>query len=594
MKTKIFIRMKNCGLWIKGQILIPYSFVLLSAIPVACTDWGDHYDADTSVMASQQATLWDNIDSNPGLSQFASLVKQTGYDQVLSASQTYTVWAPLNGTFDYEALSADGSDRLLVEFVQNHIARNNYPASGTIAEKIFMLNEKMMNFAGRGSYSIQGIAVEQPNVASSNGVIHTLNGKIPFLQNIYESLNNKIFAIDSVSDYFHSYDTERLNEELSVPGPTLNGEITYLDSIFDKYNELFSRYRSYINREDSNYTMIVPTNEAWRKAKAVISEMYNYVPQFEFMENTSTGSDKKVTTVKLKDAAKLKESIVNMMLVRDLFYNNNLYDNKRLGSLQTGQTLQCDSLCSTTSSKIYTDDAARLLEGASRIDKSNGAVWITDSLCMRTWTSWNPEIVQQAESNSMLANVFNVAGDPRRVYIMPGAQNPAVPGRISGSRYLEAQPSASNTNPEVDFYLSSVRSAEYSVYVVFVPANITNADRETLPHRMIITMGYADEKGKSQEQRMRNPADGTTYFSNDPTRIDTLYLGDFTFPVAYVGTGGSSQEYSPYLRIRSSVTNALSAQYDRTLRIDCIILRPKNLDIYLKENPGYRYDSGDN
>ncbi len=586
--------MKDCGLWIKGQILVPCFFILLSAMPAACTDWTDHYDAGTSVMASQQATLWENIEKNPGLSQFASLVKQTGYDRVLSASQTYTVWAPLNDTFDYKALSAEGTDRLLVEFVQNHIARNNYPASGTVDKKIFMLNEKMMSFGGRESYSIQGIDVEQPNVASSNGVIHALNGKIPFLQNIYESLNNKIFAIDSVSDYFHSYDTERLNEELSVPGPTLNGEITYLDSIFYKYNELFARYRSYINREDSNYTMIVPTNEAWKKAKAVISGMYNYVPQFEFMENTSSGSDKKVTTVKLKDAAKLKDSIVNIMLMRDLFYNNNLYDNKRLGNLQNGQTLQCDSLCSTTYSKIYTDDAARLLEGASRVDKSNGAVWITDSLRMRTWTSWNPEIVQQAETNSMLANAFNVAGDPRRVYVMPGSQNPAVAGRISGNRYLEAQPSASNTNPEVDFYLSSVRSAEYSVYVVFVPANITNADRETLPHRMIITMGYADEKGKSQEQRMRNPADGTNYFSNEPTRIDTLYLGDFTFPVAYIGTGNSSQVYSPYLRIRSSVTNALSAQYDRTLRIDCIILRPKALDTYLKENPGYRYDGGNN
>jgi hypothetical protein len=106
-----------------------------------------------------------------------------------------------------------------------------------------------------------------------------------------------------------------------------------------------------------------------------------------------------------------------------------------------------------------------------------------------------------------------------------------------------------------------------------------------LPNRAIITMGYADEKGKSQEKRLRNPVDNTNYFTNDPAKIDTVYLGDFTFPVAYVGTG----DYYPYLRIRST---ANSAQYDRTLRIDCIILRPKELDTFIKDNPGYKRDEG--
>ena len=85
---------------------------------------------------------------------------------------------------------------------------------------------------------------------------------------------------------------------------------------------------------------------------------------------------------------------------------------------------------------------------------------------------------------------------------------------------------------------------------------------------------------------MRNARSGNNYFDNIPTSIDTLYIGDFTFPVAYVGTGS----YYPYIRFRSSVTNAQSSQYDRTLRIDCLILRPKELDTYCKENPEYKYD----
>ena len=118
----------------------------------ACAEWDDHYDSDTSVLSTQGSSLWKNISSNESLSQFASLLKKTGYDAVLDASQTSTVWAPVNGSFDYEVLSSQRDERLLKEFVENHIARNNYPASGLVNERIYTLNEKLMLFSGSGSY----------------------------------------------------------------------------------------------------------------------------------------------------------------------------------------------------------------------------------------------------------------------------------------------------------------------------------------------------------------------------------------------------------------------------------------------------------
>ena len=68
----------------------------------ACADWDDHYDADTSLLDTQNASIWQNIEKAGNLSQFASLLKKTGYDAKLDASQTYTVWAPVDGSFDYE------------------------------------------------------------------------------------------------------------------------------------------------------------------------------------------------------------------------------------------------------------------------------------------------------------------------------------------------------------------------------------------------------------------------------------------------------------------------------------------------------------
>ena len=544
--------------------------------------------------ATQQSTLWQNINSQGNLSEFASLLKRVGYDEVLSQSQTYTVWAPLNGTFDVSALSSQSDAKLLREFVQNHIARSNYPASGTVGEDVYMINEKLMRFDGAGSYAMGGVALETANISSINGVLHTLSQRIPFRANIYESLNSEQFALDSVSTFFHAYDVKKLDEERSVQGPMLNGEITYLDSIFEETNTLFQSFRAYIQREDSNYTMILPTNEAWSRARKTIRQFYKYVPSFEFMENTSTGEDKKVTTVTLKDAAFLTDSMTTMSLISGLIFNNNLYDNGKLAGLQDGQQLQCDSLCTTSRDKLFTADAAQLFEGTQRVDKSNGLAFVTDdSLRMHTWTIWNPELRQEAENSLLVAWSNNVAGSPSPVEVTEVKQNPAVSGKVSSNYYLEAQPSASNANPEVDFYLRNVRSTEYAIYAVIVPAHIINPSREQKPNRMVITMGYNNEAGKNKELRMKNPVDSTNYFVNDPTRIDSLFLGYFTFPMAYMGTGSASQSYYPYIRIRSSVTNALSAQYDRTLRIDKLILRPKSLDDYLKSNPGYKYDNGE-
>ena len=165
---------------INRRQLIGFSFIIcqlsFSAMLVACSDWDDHYEADSSILSSQQSTLWENISSNGQLSQFAALLKKTGYDQVLSATQTYTVWAPQNGSFDYDALSSMSDARVQREFVMNHIARNNYPASGTVDERVYTLNEKLMFFDGSMPYAIQGVGLSQPNISSRNGTLHMLDG----------------------------------------------------------------------------------------------------------------------------------------------------------------------------------------------------------------------------------------------------------------------------------------------------------------------------------------------------------------------------------------------------------------------------------
>ena len=575
----------NIWKWMNRLFIIHCSLFISMAL-ASCAEWDDHYEADQSILNSQESTLWENIERNGQLSQFADLLKKTGYDEVLKASQTYTVWAPLDGTFDYTDVSTLGNSRLQKEFVQNHIARFSYPASGTVDQRVFMLNEKLMSFGGQQSYSIGGISVGQANLASRNGVIHLLNGKIPFMANVYEALDNDSYGVDSIANFLHSYDVKELNEYRSVEGPTLNGEKTYLDSVFNEHNDQLALYQAYINREDSNYTMIVPTNEAWNKAKAKISEYFKYLPSFEFMENTATDANKKLTRITLKNQEYLRDSMVNLMLMRDLFYNNNIYDNKKLNALQTGQRLKCDSLYSTTFAKVYSEDAADLFEGAQRHTMSNGAIWVTDSLRMRSWTSWNPEIVIEAENSFYHASYSRVDGDPERVYVTPGTQNPEIAGKVSKNAYLEVRPVSMSANPGIVFYLPNVRSTTYSVYIVMVPATIVSNSYKSKPNCMNFTMGLVNSLGKNEE--LSRDWTVATTFTTDTMKVDTLYLGDITFPMAYYGTG----DYYPYLRVNSYVTSRQRDTHDRVMRIDCIILRPKELDDYLKEHPDYKYDDG--
>ncbi len=577
-----------------------FAFVAYILIPLAgggwvgvsCSDWDDHFDANTSVMESQNTTLWKNIEKSSNLTQFAEILRKTGYDQRLDASQTYTVWAPEDDTFDYQTLLSYGNERLVKEFVENHIARNNYPASGEIDKDVYMLNEKKMHFSGKGSYLIQGLSLNQLNMSSSNGTIHTLKGRIAFLSNIYEALLSLNYPVDSVRDYIRSFDEKIINESKSKAGPVVNGEQTFLDTIYYEHNEILSLFDAHINREDSSYTMLIPTNKAWKDAQTKIQDYCKYLPSFKYLV---PGEGRNTTTVTLKDAEAMKDSVAKLYMMASLFYNNNLFDNKKLKTLKEATVLNCDSLMTTYGFKMYADDAANVFDKAKRIEMSNGAAWITDSLHIPTWTICNPEIRLEAEYQSIQAYYSGLNGAPNVKKVTK--QNDEVLGHVSNNYYIELEPQSKNVNPEIYFYMPNIRSTTYNIYVVLVPANINSKyySGELKPNLIDFNIGYNDEKGAFKQKLLDVVTVHVDSLNSEQytAKVDTVFAGEFTFPLSYLGLSSGAKRYAPFIRVRSKVTNAESADYDRTLRIDCIILRPKELDDYINEHPNYKYDRGD-
>ena len=125
----------------------------------ACSD--DHFDIKSS---TPKQTLWEEIASNPQLDSLKMILERTTftvdefsktskltYAQLLNSSQTFTIWAPENGTYNaakWLALLDQGKNREVEkQFVRNHIARYNFAGvNGGDTIKVTLLNSKVVNY----------------------------------------------------------------------------------------------------------------------------------------------------------------------------------------------------------------------------------------------------------------------------------------------------------------------------------------------------------------------------------------------------------------------------------------------------------------
>ena len=569
----------------------------------SCTEFSDYNEVVTDSNVSATQTLWENIRQNSQLSDFAALVEKSGFSTRLDQTQYYTVWAPLNGTYDASQFQSLENAALMRQFVQNHIATYSHRASGSINERVLMLNEKSYLFDGTSPYTFDDVAVNQVNLPSNNGLLHTLNGVATFYPNLYEYVTDPLLAqgkeIDSLRHFFQNYETTYLDAEKSVLGPIVNGMQTYVDSVMVTENTLWQTLNAKIQNEDSTYTFIMPTNKAWKSAHDRIAGYFNYLPST--VAQAFEGSNIAQVNAKADiDNAYLQDSLANLYLTGFLVYSNNDAYNQWVE--RTATQYGSDTIRSTTRAKLSnpTDILAQTRE---KLKMSNGVARIVDSLAFYPWETYSPELTYRPYNNSISARVLNGNThtvrvddiDPAKVDMSLSTSNE------SSLRYMWIEPNGGYAKPELDVYLPDVRSTTYEFYCVFVPRSVSQAltNSVTLPNRVIFTLNYCDADGKLQdhvfldesEQNIAdfqaafkltdNATNRTTIraFSNDTSRVDTLYIGEFTFPVSYYGLEGNNP-ICPNLKITSpfSVFNKnLLAAYSRDLRIAAIILKPKEL-----------------
>ena len=203
--------------WFTGSLMT----VALAAGISACSD--DHFDI-TSDTASKQ-TIWKTIQNDERLSNFADILQSVYYSKneqkatpetyadLLNNTQTFTVWAPVNDSFDYayykgliESGIRDSIYKVEMELIRNNMTRYSRSAIGNGSVKVNLLNSKSawLNF-DEGTF--QGIAMTEPNVRVSNGALHILAHPTKYLPNLYEYMGTR----EGVASMTSSRNSKRRN-----------------------------------------------------------------------------------------------------------------------------------------------------------------------------------------------------------------------------------------------------------------------------------------------------------------------------------------------------------------------------------------------
>lgn len=504
-------------------------FYLLILFPLlfACNEsetWVNHYEQTSFERTDLRIADW--IKDQEDLSVFAQMLELTGFDDILNASETYTIWVPVN-----DALSGVDLNNMeeVTDIVRNHIARFAISTSGIDYKRIFMLGRKFVPFrtsAGAASFGNANLINDRFNLLANNGIIHVIDDYVPYVYNIYEFINNNE-GLDSLNEYI------KLNDVL-VFSPSLSTVITYTeegepiyDSVFVNTNLLLDRVGE-LDNEDSLYTALLPTNSSWETTQDIIKEYYKVLPE--------EGGES-------KQSKYAKNIIVDNLIFRNQIFQPDSYD----------------SLFTSTGNKIY--NVGNLFESAEYHELSNGLAYVTDTLKYKPEEVFYKEIRIEAEES-----------ETRTLYQSSVSQLSSVGTgyNLSNNKYILVSPTTARNITGVIFNIPNTLSAKYKIYCVFAPLSITGSN-DTTTATLQFALYYKDDKKTTPVV-----VGGSDYVTN-PNDTTKMFVTDFEFPYSNIIDVDEDETIEENTTVSLWVVNMNTSETttkSRRMCIDCIILEP--------------------
>ena len=588
----------------------------------SCTDtWDEHYSDFAANENSYAGTLMQAIEDEAP--DFAKVVKAYGYDRELGSDNFYTVWAPVDGSFNLSDYVDEAGNRVadstevVKQFLKSHISRYAY-SLGKNDQKFTLLNEKTITLFADGKFG--DTQIDKKNISTNNGVLYTIAEPNPYAFNLFEIIAREYKADqtegkDTMSLYSYLYDPkvnkDSLIEEKSVyRGMDENGEKIWVDSFLLRNNTILKNVDATVYEEDSNFIAIIPSVKAWQERYRIAERLLNFNPS----EDTRTPGT----------CDSLKRHYANQFAMSDLFFNKNAnehWQDSLKSTIYSSFEWYNHKYYSTMPKDMPEDKFINdiLAKAGTPEECSNGDAYLVDEYPMgvdeqffyRLKVSGRYGINDDLDNKGtgkFTKNVNTAFKTTNGTYSYKWRDQQQKTYKYS---FVNIEPSSGSANPIVGFDVDNNLSGLYDIYLVTCPiwmATPPTGDltpevielQDTRPYRFYVNVFERDDKGEYPNSgvRLKNPnkADvenygknyfvthGNTIFKNpeDSTELainDTLYIGEYEFKNAYYGRNDNGV----VIQLQVQITSKQTKEYSRQMLISSLILKPR----------GYKNDEGD-
>lgn len=288
---------------------------ITATLVAACnTQWDNHVAVNGQVL---EGSLLDAVKANGQLSEFYTLLQETGYDKVLYGNYEYTVLAPVNeALIEYVGNLAEGEwdEEKKLMIVRNHIAfsTSSLSALSLANNKLKMVNGKNM--------LMDDLAFDMghSDILCNNGVLHVVDKVVEPLLNIDEYLQHlrALYPEEYEQlDSLYAKTTKTMDKDRSVQkGVNEKGQPVY-DTIWTTRNYFFEEMP--VNNEDSVYTFVLLKQANFQELKVKYAK---YMAQDTEEHTDSLAVDELIRDLIFKPGATTSLSGVEVDFSRSVSY----------------------------------------------------------------------------------------------------------------------------------------------------------------------------------------------------------------------------------------------------------------------------------
>lgn len=559
----------------------------------ACTD--DHFDIQSGSTPTASNTLWQNIKAMPQLSDAAEVLERSKvmssntdrkgsqpYSDLLNGTQEFTVWLPVNGTFDKQALldsldraeelratgvTADLNRALILDynvsqqFARNHMARFNYE-SNRGSQSVRLLNGKLATYnATDSTFNSIPLYTGASSVVSSNGMLHVLTDASDFSYNVYEYFGQNP-ELSSLYSLISAYDQTEFSASSSTEGSmNSSGKMEYVDSVFVTRNEILSKGRlSDTSNEDSTYIAILPTNKCFDAAMDQLKKYYVYQNNYytaydsekgDFTNNTAS----KAFAMSASERDSLQQLNASIALLRaSVISTSNLPQSMR--SLPAEQMLdgamRRDSLTTIGGTLLYNKNAPDGINpmfggntASDYVKASNGYIFNVDEYNYDPAYSF---VERQELKGSSVCYVTGCSEESYTTWLTEDNLNPAY-SLDSLSAFMDDDtyyyfPVDGNNTLRIFFRLNNILSGvKYKISLCMLPNRINTANIGDAAENPKFDVAIINDKKNTINKEVK----GVTF---DQEHGEKVTIWDaFEFPYCFTGLPDNNESF-PQLRIQ--------------------------------------------